>query len=164
LIDDPVDALDMEVHERLIVDGTIDALRTPLVHRDEKGLEAYIDRHNKYSTWEARVRLHLLDGRTEAQTTLRASLFGNVQERRRFLKQIAIRTPGEPLLWFLYHYFLRLGILEGRPGLIASRIRAQYVSQARAKVYELRLLEKRYLRSMQHADRKNSVPETMLID
>jgi hypothetical protein len=62
-----------------------------------------------------------------------------VQERRRFLKQIAIRMPGEPYLWFLYHYFFRLGFLEGRPGLIASRLRCQYISQVRAKMYEMKL-------------------------
>ncbi|HEY2251354.1 MAG TPA: glycosyltransferase family 2 protein, partial [Planctomycetaceae bacterium] len=45
--------LDMEVHERLIVDGRIARLKTPLIHEDLKGLAAYIDRHNRYSTWEA---------------------------------------------------------------------------------------------------------------
>ncbi|HEX4413385.1 MAG TPA: glycosyltransferase family 2 protein, partial [Lacipirellulaceae bacterium] len=56
LLEDDPNALDMEVHERLIVDDTIGTLRNPLIHRDYKGLEAYVDRHNKYSTWEARVR------------------------------------------------------------------------------------------------------------
>lgn len=46
--------------------------------------------------------------------------------------------PGESLLWFLYHYVARLGCLEGRPGLIASRIRVDYIAAVRAKVYELR--------------------------
>ena len=68
---------------------------------------------------------------------IRANLFGNHQERRRFLKMIAIRVPFEPQLWFLYHYFVRLGFLEGRPGLIASQIRKSHISQVRAKLYEL---------------------------
>jgi hypothetical protein len=38
----------------------------------------------------------------------------------------------------LYHYIIRLGIVEGRPGLIASQIRASYIAQVRAKMYELR--------------------------
>jgi len=45
--------------------------------------------------------------------------------------------PGEPLLWFAYHFILRLGFLEGRPGLIASQIRASYIAQVRAKLFEL---------------------------
>lgn len=141
LFDDDPHALDMEVHERVIVDGTIGSLRSPLVHRDYKGLEAYIDRHNKYSTWEARVRAHYLENGTGDANTVRANLFGNVQERRRFLKMLAIRMPGEPLLWFFYHYVLRLGLLEGRPGLVASRLRCQYISQVRAKLYEMKILQ-----------------------
>jgi glycosyltransferase involved in cell wall biosynthesis len=137
LLDDDSHALDMEVHERLIVDGSIGTMRNPLIHRDYKGLEAYIDRHNKYSTWEARVRARYIRSDHDPGATVRASLFGNVQERRRFLKQIAIRMPGEPYLWFLYHYVFRLGFLEGRPGLIASRLRCQYISQVRAKMYEM---------------------------
>jgi hypothetical protein len=66
-------------------------------------------------------------------------LLGNTQERRRWLKGVAMRLPGEPWLWFAYHYFLRLGILEGRRGFIASQLRAQYIGQVRAKVYEARL-------------------------
>ena len=143
LVEDDAHALDMEVHERVIVDGSIGSLRSPLIHRDNKGLEAYIDRHNKYSTWEARARaLYLQNGMRTAET-VRANLFGNVQERRRFLKMLAIRVPGEPYLWFLYHYIFRLGILEGRPGLIASQLRCQYISQVRAKMYESKKLESR---------------------
>ena len=137
LVEDPAEALDMEVHERVLVDGTLRALQTPLIHEDYKGLEAYIRRHNQYSTWEARLRASYLAGGDYGQEGVRARLLGNAQERRRFLKRIAIRTPLEPALWFAYHYLIRGGVLEGRPGLIASQIRASYISQVRAKVYEI---------------------------
>jgi colanic acid biosynthesis glycosyl transferase WcaI len=142
LLDDDPSGLDMEVHERLIVDGPIGRLRTPLVHEDFKGLQAYLDRHNRYSTWEARVRGQWLRTGRYGHKSVRARLFGNAQQRRRFLKRLAVRMPLEPLLWFLYHYLARLGILEGRRGLIASLIRADYIAQVRAKMYELRLSEK----------------------
>ncbi|MCS4174818.1 glycosyltransferase family 2 protein [Salinibacter ruber] len=141
LIDDP-SGLDMEVHERKIVDGSVGAFDTPLIHEDFKGLKAYIERHNRYSTWEAHLRKAYLDGKTYGQESVEANLFGNTQERRRFLKKIAIQVPFEPLLWFLYHYIFRLGFLEGRPGLIASQIRRHYISHVRAKMYELRQSEK----------------------
>ena len=143
LLDDPASAQDMEVHERVVVDGRVAQLKTPLIHEDFKGLTAYIDRHNQYSTWEARLRSrYLLEGRY-GQSTIRPRLLGNAQERRRFLKLIAIRIPGEPLFWFLYHYLFRLGFLEGRPGLIASQIRSSYIAQARAKCFELYLNARR---------------------
>lgn len=138
ILDEPPDAPDMEVHERLIVNGRIGRLANPLIHEDFKGLEAYLARHNCYSTWEARVRFrYLMTGRW-GELSIRPNLFGDPQERRRFLKEIALRVPGEPWFWFFYHYLVRLGCLEGRPGLIACRIRAAYIAQVRAKLYELR--------------------------
>lgn len=134
---------DMEVHERLIVSGTIGKFKFPIIHNDYKGLTAYLDRHNAYSSWEAQVRFAYLTKKQIGNNEVPAKLFGNVQERRRFLKLIVLRLPGEPLLWFIYHYVLRLGLLEGRPGLIASCIRANYIFQARAKVHEILLKEQR---------------------
>ena len=139
LLHESGDVLDMEVHERLIVDGTVGRISTPLIHEDFKGLEAYISRHNKYSTWEARVRLQHLKDKHWGTEAIKPRLLGNTQERRRFLKQIAVRTPSEPWLWFAYHFVFRLGFLEGRRGLIASQIRSNYIAQARAKYYELLL-------------------------
>ena len=135
----PGDSLDMEVHERVIVDGTIGKLDTPLIHEDFKGLEAYIDKHNRYSTWEAYLRHQLLTTGQYGSESVRPRLLGNAQERRRWLKQLAVRVPFEPALWFIYHYFFRLGVLEGRPGLIACQIRSQYIAHVRAKIYELRM-------------------------
>jgi len=143
LFDDTADSLDMEIHERVVVQGRIGRLETPLIHEDFKGLEAYITRHNKYSTWEARVRYRYLTTGRYGETTIAPRLFGNSQERRRFLKALIIRLPFEQHLWFLYHYFIRLGFLEGRPGLIASQIRSSYIAQTRAKLYELRLQARR---------------------
>ncbi len=139
LFDDAADSLDMEIHERVVVQGRIGRLRTPLIHEDFKGLEAYITRHNKYSTWEARVRHHFLTTGRYGEDTIAPRLFGNTQERRRFIKAVIIRLPFEQWMWFVYHYIVRLGFLEGRPGLIACQIRASYIAQVRAKIYELRL-------------------------
>ncbi len=138
LFDGNQGGLDIEVHERLIVDGSTGILKTPLIHEDFKGLEAYIDRHNKYSTWEANVRWQYLKEGKWGISSIRAKLVGNAQERRRFLKGIAMRMPFEPLLWFLYHYIFRMGFLEGRPGFIASMIRSQYIAQTRYKIWEMR--------------------------
>ncbi len=142
LFDDAADSLDMEIHERVIVEGRVGRLETPLIHEDFKGLEAYITRHNKYSTWEARVRYRYLTTGRYGESTIAPRLFGNAQERRRFLKTLIIRLPFEPQLWFIYHYLLRLGCLEGRPGLIACQIRASYIAQTRAKIYELALRDR----------------------
>lgn len=129
------DQLDMEVHERLICDLPKLVLSNEIIHDDYKGLERYVGRHNFYSSWDAMFRLshkHLGDN------LIKANFFGDVQERRRFLKRIADSMPFEPMLWFLYHYVFMLGFLEGRKGLYACVIRAFYISLIRMKKYELR--------------------------
>lgn len=142
ILEEVGDGLDMEVHERLIVDGNIGRLRTPLIHEDFKGLHAYLERHNQYSTWEAALRHAYLTTGRYGKHTIHPWLWGNPQERRRFLKRIVLRLPFEPWLWFGYHFFFRLGFLEGKRGLIASQIRAAYIRQVRAKVYELQLKQR----------------------
>jgi glycosyltransferase involved in cell wall biosynthesis len=137
LVDDLSGGLDMEVHERVIVEEPVGRLQTPLTHNDFKGLEAYLDRHNKYSSWEARLRKSFLETGRYGADSIRPRLFGNAQERRRFLKKIAIQTPLEPILIFLYHYVFKGGFLEGRKGYIACKFKAQYFFQIRAKLFEL---------------------------
>lgn len=143
LLPDVGEGLDMEVHERLIVAGPVGRLRQALEHRDAKGLAAYLDRHNAYSTWEAEIRFLALTTGRYGETAIRPSWRGNAQERRRFLKQLAMRLPGESWAWFLYHYLLRGGFLEGRRGLIAAQIRRAYIEQVRAKVCEKILAARR---------------------
>lgn len=139
LIEETAGDLDMEVHERVIVDGPVGVMKTPLIHRDFKGLDAYRDRHNRYADWEALVRWKFLDTGHYGEDSIRPRLFGNVQERRRFLKRIAMRVPFEPFWWFLYHYLFRLGCLEGRAGWVACRIRMDYIRNVRRKIKSLRL-------------------------
>ena len=141
VLDEPPDAVDMEVHERLLVDGKVARFKTPLIHQDFKGLEAYIDRHNKYSLWEARVRYQFLKTGEWGKDPVKANAFGNIQEKRRFLKSIVCRLPFEHIFWFFYHYIICLGILEGRCGLIACRIRSNYIAEVRAKLYEMKIKE-----------------------
>jgi glycosyltransferase involved in cell wall biosynthesis len=138
----PGDTQDMEVHERLLVRGVIRKLKTGLLHEGFKGLEAYISKHNLYSSWEARQRYGYLKTGKWGEEPITARFFGNTQERRRWLKGLMLHLPFEGPLWFAYHLFFRLGVLEGRAGFIASQLRGRHFSQARAKLYELRLRER----------------------
>lgn len=137
LVEDDLTGFDIEVHERIIVQGRIGKLKIPLIHEDFKNLEAYISRHNIYSTWKAKVRYQLLMSGGYGKETISPRLFGNSQERHRWLDRMVYRLPFEHWVFFFYHYFFRLGFLEGYRGLIACQIRSDYVAQVRAKVYEL---------------------------
>jgi hypothetical protein len=114
-------------------------LKTSLIHEDVKGLEAYIARHNFYSTWEAHQRFNFLSTGNWGEASVQPRFWGNTQERRRWLKEWILKLPCEPLLWFAYHYLFNLGFMEGRAGLIASQLRARHFSHVRAKLYELQI-------------------------
>lgn len=135
--------LDMEVHERMLVDGSVGKLRGALLHNDFKGLQAFLERHNRYSTWEAELRGRYFEAKSYGSAEMRGRWFGNPQEFRRAVKAVIIRAPFEPWLWWGYHMIVRLGVLEGRRGRIAARIRVNYIQDVRAKMYERALRSRR---------------------
>jgi hypothetical protein len=56
------------------------------------------------------------------------------QGLRRHLKRIFASVPGRPLTAFLHSYLLRLGFLDGMPGLDRAMARAFYYWQIGVKV------------------------------
>jgi glycosyltransferase involved in cell wall biosynthesis len=112
--------------------GTIDE---PLLHYAfAKGLSDWFERHNRYSTDEARRALRL---RQEGGLDWGGLVAADVQRRRRALKDLSYRLPLRPLLRFLYVYIGRLGILDGRAGLTYSTMLAVYEYMVSLKIDEL---------------------------
>jgi len=125
---------DMEVHEHVVVDGKTAKLKNSLLHHNVESLSRYIQKHDEYSNWEARV---LSNGEKTADE-LPPSFFGTQAQRRRWLKRKLYRLPGSPLLLFVYRYIFRLGFLDGIPGLIYCGFQAVQMFHTKAKIYELR--------------------------
>ncbi len=113
-------------------------VREPYLHHwMSKGVEEWVERHNRYSSAECR---HELEGAAEGRSG-GAEPSGPVR-RRRVLKRFSRRLPLRPWLRFLYMYVLRLGFLDGRPGLVYCRLLALYEA-----MIELKLTEARWRRS-----------------
>jgi glycosyltransferase involved in cell wall biosynthesis len=125
---------DMEVHEHVVVDGPALQLKNPLVHHNVESLSRYIQKHDEYSNWEARV---LLEGEEDGGQ-LPPAFFGTQAQRRRWLKRKLYALPGSPVLLFFYRYFLRLGFMDGIPGLIYCGFQAVQMFHTKAKIYELK--------------------------
>ena len=125
---------DIEVHEHIVVDGRVGELRHALPHHNIESLARYLTKHNEYSNWEARV----LSQATEPCDELPPALFGNQAQRRRWLKKRFFGLPGSPVFFFLYKYILRLGILDGVPGLIYCALQSTHFFHIKAKMYELK--------------------------
>lgn len=128
---------DVEVHEHVVLQGRAGFLREPLLHLDYKDLHRFIERHNNYSTWDAKMRLHLLEG-GKFSREIPARLFGNPVERKRWLKRLWVRLPCRPLLRFVYIYILRLGFLDGKPGFIYAVFKAIQEFHINAKMWEMK--------------------------
>jgi len=141
LKDQDASMADMEIHEHVVVDGTTAELRNALVHHNVDPLSRYILKHNEYSNWEARVLLKPEgdpeDGPEDDLEEMTADLFGTQAQRRRWLKRNFYRLPGSPVLLFLYRFVLRLGFLDGVPGLIYCTFQAVQMFHSKAKIYEL---------------------------
>ena len=125
---------DIEIHEHVVVEGRTGKLHNSLVHRNIDSLSRYISKHNEYSNWEARVLARSAGDPEEME----ADLFGSQAQRRRWLKRKLYRLPGSPVLLFLYRYIVRLGVLDGTPGLIYCTFQAVQMFHSKAKMYELR--------------------------
>lgn len=127
---------DNEVHEHVICDGPSGWLKEDMIHYAFPTIDIFIEKHNRYSNWEALVQFERLD------SGLPASLFGNVLQRRRFIKRLVAKLPFRPFLRFGYAYVLKLGFLDGIHGLIFCRLLSTYEFLSVAKYRELRLRKK----------------------
>ncbi|MBI5722849.1 MAG: glycosyltransferase family 2 protein [Planctomycetes bacterium] len=119
-----------------VVDGPVGQLKEHYEHHSfAKGLTAWLDKHNRYSLMEAQECLRSLTG-----SRLRWSeVFSrDPMARRKFLKELSFHLPCRPLLRFIYMYILRLGFLDGWPGLEYCRLLAYYEHLIELKVKELR--------------------------
>lgn len=128
-----------DVNEEYWTSGKKDYLKSHFIHYPfNKGIAFWLERHNRYSSMEAEALVK------EVQGSLRLrDLFSSAPTiRRRFLKQLAYRLPCRPLLVFCYLYFVRMGFLDGVPGLTYCRLRSMYEYMIDLKVKELRQREK----------------------
>ncbi len=126
------DSGDNEVHEHVIVQGPTARLRTEMDHYAFPSVEVFVEKHNRYSNWEARVAA---DERLKQSS---GKLRSEMVDRRRKLKLLSHRLPFRPLLRFLYIYVWQKGFLDGREGYYFARLHAMYEFLCVTKTRELR--------------------------
>jgi len=128
---------DGEVSEKLLVDGEIGKLINDLVDEDSKGLEAWLSRHNQYSSLKAKQRVHLRDERIGERFARVIGTRPRSTIPREFAKQLlAPSVPAPGLLRFVYMYFLRGGFLMGKTGLRFCLLHAMQEMHTTMKIDE----------------------------
>ena len=91
------------VHAEIISDGKIGMLKNKLIHNTFTSKEAYIDKLRRYARWQAK-------------------------DYDRITNKITVyHTQVKPIIRFIKHYFLQLGILDGYVGFIISFYQAKAV-------------------------------------
>ena len=121
---------DNEVHEHVVVQGPTGRLRCEIDHYAFPSVEVFVEKHNRYSNWEARVAI------AEQLAQSAEGLQSATVAQRRKLKQLSQRLPFRPLLRFLYVYLWQKGFLDGREGYYFARLHAFYEFLSVAKTYE----------------------------
>ena len=126
---------DNEAHEHVILDGRAGYLRSEMLHYPYPSVSAWVEKHNRYSSWEAELYERFRDGAAADGDRL----LGSHQRLKRSLKRIYLRLPLRFVFRFPYAYIWKRGFLDGRQGFILCVLLTFYDFLSWAKVHEKRL-------------------------
>ena len=91
------------VHEEIVTNGKIGLLKNKLIHNTFKDKDTYLKKLKKYAKWQA------------------------MDYDKKTGKITPFHTILKPILRFIKHYFIQLGILDGHVGLTISSYQAKAV-------------------------------------
>jgi len=109
---------DKRVHAEIIANGSVGFLKTKINHYTYKNLGHLLSKVEKYSTWKAKDKFE--KGASSS-----------------FFLMVA-----KPFFVFIKSYFLKLGILDGRPGFIIAAISSWSVFLRQLKIWRMTKGEK----------------------
>jgi hypothetical protein len=109
---------DNEIHEHLLVSGRTGYLQNDMLHLAYPDIFTWVEKHNRYSNWEAHVEL------SGERRTRESSIAVPGWKRR--VRKWSRQAPFRPALRFFYHYVLRRGLLDGYEGYVLCRLLGMY--------------------------------------
>ena len=116
---------EVEGHYQPICDKQVGVLAGKISHLDPDPLFDYFSRHNKYSDWEAELRMN-------------PKMKESVRNLRTSQGAFFDKLPCKPLLFFIYSYLIKSGWRDGRSGFHYSLALSFYYWQISVKVLERR--------------------------
>lgn len=121
------------------VEGKVEKLKGDIIDLITESLTTFTARHNKWSDLESWEQFQ---GTLKNNAKLiEGSISGNPIQQRRYLKNIYDNFPlfVRPFIYFFIRYFLRLGFLDGKRGLIFHFLQCFWFRfLIDAKIYELK--------------------------
>jgi glycosyltransferase involved in cell wall biosynthesis len=124
--------------QHFVSDRSAERLNGIMHDKNSMNIADWITRHNRWSDLESD---QIFRDEQAGPDVLRPRLFGDARERTRFLKKLYYRLPisGRAFAYFIYRYFLRLGILDGKAGFYFAFFQALWFRMlVDAKLYERR--------------------------
>lgn len=118
---------DMEVHEHPVITGTVGLIRSPIDHRDLRGIDSYMSKHIEYAAWEA----HRLFSHRHSP---HAAASWKPHQR---LKYRLITSPWGGLAFFFGSFFFMSGWRDGSIGFAFCMLKASYFVQIACRLIEL---------------------------
>jgi glycosyltransferase involved in cell wall biosynthesis len=123
---------DNEVHEHILLQGTAGYLHSDMEHYAYPDIATFVEKHNRYSNWEANLQGRFRSGAPDGSDRL----LGHRLYGKRILKRLYLRLPFRFPFRFLYAYFWKRGFLDGWAGLIFCILLSFYDFLTWAKTFE----------------------------
>lgn len=126
------------------IEGKTVILKNDIIDIITDSLNTFTARHNKWSDLEAQHQFFKQD--EETQNNISGSLTGNPIQKRRYIKSVYEKFPlfVRPFIYYFIRYFIRLGFLDGKEGLIFHFLQGFWFRfLVDAKIYELRKQQKK---------------------
>ncbi|TCR83632.1 glycosyltransferase family 2 protein [Rhizobium sp. BK376] len=137
---DRIIRFEREEHAIPIGDGPEGRLKEHYLHYSfNNGLRAWYEKHNRYSSSEARETVESLRGGSVSWHKVFSS---RSEVRRRGLKELSMRVPFRSQARFMYMYIVRGGFLDGLQGYHYCRLIAAYEYMIVIKTKELQRRER----------------------
>ena len=116
--------LDMEVHEHPVLQGSVGSIRARIDHRDFRGLNHWIAKHDEYSSWEASRFLKYTEN----------PYIYSYWTTKQKIKYGLMRTPILGIAYFIGSFFLMGGWRDGMTGLTFSKLKMNYFNDISRKI------------------------------
>jgi hypothetical protein len=133
ITDLPTDSGDHEIHEHVVVEGSTGRLKSIMDHHAFPTIESFVEKHNRYSNWEAIVE--------NEQKEKADSIQHDGVKLKRKLRMVFRKLPFRPTIRFLYVYIWQKGFLDGWAGYVFARLHGQYEFLSVTKAKEVAKLK-----------------------
>ncbi|WP_457594123.1 glycosyltransferase family 2 protein [Hydrogenimonas sp.] len=135
-----------DINEQIVVEGKSGQLKNDFVDENHKGIFDWIEKHNRYSSFEAKELLNYDKRMREKKKDDFAKFFGTQPQRKRWIKENIrnrmIPPLARPFVYFTYRYIIKMGFLDGKEGFIYFMMHAFIMGLAtNVKYLELKRLE-----------------------